>query len=132
MRARAFIKNKITESTVESLADNVARAMPPVYVMPELKNQDPYLQYRFGVAMAGSKGAKKRAEDNIKTFPANTAWGENQIVSGYMDPDVAQDIDYALKQLGMSGKKLISTDKSEEAVDVGKVSPIKAFKGYPR
>jgi hypothetical protein len=132
MRAREFIKKKITESTVESLADNVARAMPAVYVIPELKNQDPYLQYRFGVAMAGSKGAKQRETDGITRLAANTAWGENQIVSAYMDPDTAQDIDYALKQLGMSGKKLISTPKSEEAVDISKTSPVKAFKGYPK
>lgn len=132
MRAREFIKNKITESTVEPLADNVARALPAVYVIPELKNQDPYLQYRFGVAMAGSKGAKQRNADNITRLAANTAWGENQIVSAYMDPETASDIDYALAQLGMSGKKLISGEKSEEAVDVGKVSPVRAFKGYPR
>ena len=31
-----------------------------------------------------------------------------------------------------SGKKLISTKKSEEAIDVDKASPVKAFKGYKR
>ena len=125
MRAHEFI----SEGRTGSLASDVARALPATYVIPELPNQDPYLQYRFGVAMAAAKGARQRAADNIKPFDETSAWGENQIVSS-TDPDIASDIDYALKQLGLHGKKLISTPTSEEAIGVGKTSLLQAFKGF--
>jgi hypothetical protein len=54
------------------------------------------------------------------------------IVSSYMDPNVGEDIDYALAQIGLSGKRKISTTKSEEATDVTKKSPVNSFKGYPK
>ena len=58
-----------------------------------------------------------------------SVFGENEIVVSY-GHDVGEYIDDALKVMGMSGKKLISTPTSIETTDVGKVSPIKAFKGY--
>ena len=125
MRAHEFI----TEGRTGSLQPDVADALPATYAIPELKNQDPYLQYRFGVAIAGAKGAQKRAEDGVPPFVEQSAWGENEIVVSYgMDLDGI--IDDALRQMGMSGKKRLSTVKSEETSDVGKISPIKEFKGY--
>ena len=126
MRAYEFI----TEGRTGSLAPDVAEALPATYVIPELPNQDPYLQYRFGVAMAAAKGAKARATDGIPTFAKDSDWGENQIVIGYMDPHTGEYIDDALKQMGLSGKKMISTPTSEEVSDVDKISPVKAFKGF--
>lgn len=125
MRAREFIN----EGKTGSLQDDVAKALPATYAIPELKNQDPYLQYRFSVAIAGAKGAKKRKEDNVPNFDTESAWGENEIVVSF-DPDIEEWLNDALKQMGMKGKKLLSTMKSEETNDVGKQSPVKAFKGY--
>ena len=127
MRSKEFI----AEQTVERMQDDVVRALPTTYVIPELKNQDPYLQYRFGVAMAGAKGKKQREADGVPSYSKESVWGENQIVSS-IDPDIGDWIDEALRELGMKGKKLISTPKSEEAKDTGIVSPIKAFKGYKK
>jgi len=126
MRAHEFI----SEGRTGSLAPDVADALPATYVIPELPNQDPYLQYRFGVAMAAAKGASERASDGIPPFSKSSAWGENQIVIGYMDPKTGEYIDDALKQMGLHGKKMISTPTSEEATDVDLVSPVKAFKGF--
>ena len=128
MRAKEFI----TEQTIVPLSAEVARALPSTYTIPGLPNSDFYKQYRFGVAMAGAKGVKQREADNIQRYPKETEWGENMVVSSHMDPDLAQDIDYALKEVGVTGKRLISTLKSEEGTDVTKASPIKAFKGYPK
>lgn len=122
---------EIYEGRIGSIQPDVAAALPATYAIPELKNQDPYLQYRFGVAMAGAKGAKKRAEDGVKEYSRESPWGENEIVVSF-DPHIEQYIDDALKQLGLKGKKLISTRKSEEASDVDKVSPMRPFKGYKR
>lgn len=128
MRAHEFI----TEMTRIPLSKEVSRAVPGTFAIPELPNSDFYKQYRFGVAMAGAKGAKQRAADDVQPYSGETEWGENLIVSSYMDPTVGDDIDYALKQIGLSGKRQISTTKSEEAPGVTKKSPVNAFKGYPK
>ena len=129
MRAKEFI----TEQRV-ALSVDIARALPGTYTIPGLPNSDFYAQYRFGVAMAGARGQIERQQDSIPpyNFEKETPWGENMIVSSYMDKNIENDIDYAMKEVGVSGKRLISTEKSEEAVDVVKSSPVKAFKGYKR
>jgi hypothetical protein len=130
MRAKEFI----TEQRV-ALSVDIARALPGTYTIPGLPNSDFYKQYRFGVALAGARGQIQREQDSIPpyNFEKETPWGENMIVSAYMDGYVEQDIDYAMKETGVEGgKRLISSKKSEEAVDVVKGSPVKAFKGYKR
>lgn len=125
MRASEFI----TEGRTGSIQDDVAKALPATYAIPELKNQDPYLQYRFGVAIAGAKGAAKRAEDNVPAYSKESPWGENEIIVSY-GYDVGEYVNDALKSMGMSGKKRLSTPKSEEASDVETKSPVIGFKGF--
>lgn len=125
MRAHEFI----TEGKTGSLQDAVAKALPSTYAIPELKNQDPYLQYRFSVAIAGAKGAKKRQEDNVPEFNRESPWGENEIVVSF-DPKADEWLNDALNQMGIKGKKRLSSMKSEETSDVSKNSPVQAFKGY--
>lgn len=127
MRALEFI----TEAKTGSLQDDVARALPATYAIPELKNQDAYLQYRFGVAIAGAKGAKKRKEDGVPEFNKESSWGENQIVVSYANT-IDEYLDDALSMMGIKSKKLISTPRSEEATDVSKKSPVNSFAGYKR
>ena len=109
----------------------IRNSISTTYAIPELPNQDPYLQYRFGVAIAGAKGAKQRHLDNVPSPASKTAWGENAIVVSY-GHDAGEYIDDALKTMGLSGKKLISTATSQETADVTKKSPINGFKGYKR
>jgi hypothetical protein len=120
MRAKEFI----VEARIGSLQDDVARALPATYVIPALKNQDPYKQLRFGVAIAAAKSSKHR-QDEQTSFEPQSAWGENEIVISY-DPSAEEFIDDALKMVGLSpsDKKLISTLKSEEATDVVTKSPV--------
>jgi hypothetical protein len=125
MRAKEFIR----ESKTEKLLPDQAAALPATYVIPELPNQDPYLQYRFGVAIAGAKGAEQRRKDGVSSMTRTSAFGENEIIVSY-GHDAGPYIDDALKQMGMSGKKMISSPTSTETTDVGKVSPMKPFKGY--
>lgn len=127
MRAKEFIR----EGRTGTLQPDVAAALPATYALPELPNQDPYLQYRFGVAIAGAKGAKKRQEDNVTPYAKESAWGENQIVVSF-DPNIEEYIDDALKQMGLHGKRLISTINSEETSDVQNKSPMNSFKGYSK
>ena len=130
MRAKEFINEQRAALSVD-----VARALPGTYTIPGLPNSDFYKQYRFGVAMAGARGQIDREQDSIPpyNFEKETPWGENLIISAYMDGGVDKDIDFAMKEVGVEGGKvLISSMKSEEAVDVVKGSPLKAFKGYKR
>lgn len=132
MRAREFV----AESRVGSIQDDVARALPATYALTKLQNQDPYKQYRFGVAIAQAKGRRGReqaGEGSVHEFAPSSAWGENQIVVSF-DPNIEQWIDEALRDVGLSAsdKRLISTRNSEEARDVDHTSPVKPFAGYPR
>ena len=125
MRAKEFISEAKDGKLLPSQAD----ALPATYVIPELPNQDPYLQYRFGVAMAGAKGKKQREKDGVSSMSRESAFGENEIVVSY-GHDAGEYIDDALKTMGMRGKKMISTPTSIETPDVNKASPMNGFRGY--
>jgi hypothetical protein len=130
MRAREFV----AEGKTGTITTDVGRALPGAFKIPALKNQDPYLQYRFGVAIAGAKGAAQRARDDVPAFDGRESeFGENEIVVSY-DPHVVDYIHDALRAMGMppSDAVQIGTMKSEEATDVDTRSPVKGFKGYPR
>jgi hypothetical protein len=132
MRAREFIREDIDGRT-GSIAYDVGRALPGAWKIPKLQNQDPYLQYRFGVAIAGAKGAKQRAQDGVPPFDQDKTFGENMLIVSY-DPDTREYIDDALHSMGMpsSDAVQIGTMKSEEMPEVVTVSPVKPFKGYKR
>ena len=128
MRAREFVN----EGRTGSITQDVGLALPGAFKIPALKNQDPYLQYRFGVAIAGAKGAAQRAQDGVPKFDgAESVFGENEIVVSY-DPMAEVWIKDALAAMGMppSDAVRIGTQASEEAPDVTKKSPVKPFNGY--
>jgi hypothetical protein len=116
-----------------SLQQDVALALPGAWKIPALKNQDPYLQYRFGVAIAGAKGAKQRAQDGVPPFEQDNIFGENEFVVSY-DPETGEYIRDALQAMGMSPSDAVqvATMASEEMPDVDTRSPVAGFKGYPR
>jgi hypothetical protein len=127
MRAREFM----SEGRTGSITRDVGLALPGAFKITSLKNQDPYLQYRFGVAIAGAKGAEQRQQDNVAPFEKESVFGENEIIVSY-DPMAEVWIKDALTAMGMppSDAKRIGTQASEEAQDVDKQSPVKGFKGY--
>ena len=130
MRAREFV----VEGRTGSITQDVGRALPGAFKIPALKNQDPYLQYRFGVAIAGAKGAKQRAADGVPPFDGKeSVFGDNEIIVSY-DPHVVDYIHDALRAMGMppSDAVQIGSMASEEMPDVFKTSPVTGFKGYPK
>jgi hypothetical protein len=132
MRAREFI-TEVAMGRTGSLQQDIALALPGAWKIPALKNQDPYLQYRFGVAMAGAKGAAQRANDGVPPFELDTVFGENEFVVSY-DPHTGEYIRDALKAMGLppSDAIQVATMDSKEMPDVVKRSPVTGFKGYPR
>ena len=134
MRAREFI----TETALSKVHDGLevaSMALPNTYVIPELKNNDFYDLYRFGVAIAAVRG--ESGTDNVQNgfepkFKAESSWGEHQVVSSEFDKDIGKTIDQALKKVGKSGKKQVSTPGSDEMDDTLTQSPIRGFKGYKK
>ena len=129
MRAREFV----TENAARLPAEQ-ADPMRYTYVIPGLSASDPYNNYRFGVALARarSEAIKDEVNPNLPEWHDETAFGEHGIVAG-MTPGIAQLIDAALTMTKTpGGKKLVSTPDSTEPAFVDTVSPVKAFKGYPR
>lgn len=134
MRAREFI----TEQRLDQVHDGLevaSKALPNTYVIPELKNNDFYDLYRFGVAIAAVRGEQGRSDGVMDghepKFRATSAWGEQQVVSSF-DPNVGKVIDQALSKVGKRGKKLVSTPGSDEMDDTSIKSPINPFKGYKK
>ena len=123
MRAKEFITEQ------NNLPDRITKPLPATWVIPALQNQNAYLQYRFAVALAGARAVRN---GDIPKMDKESVWGENQLVSGYMNPDIEQDIDFALGEMGLGGKVLVTTEHSEETPDTGIASPLKSFKGYKR
>jgi len=116
MRAKEFIN----EARDGSIQDDVADALPSTFVIPSLQNQDPYKQYRFGVALAQASGSKHQEGPD---FAPRTAWGENAVVVAYDDESVEM-INQAAKKVGAGAVNLISTPRSEEAKDINKTSSV--------
>ena len=134
MRAKEFI-TETTLSKVHDGLDVVSVTLPNTYIIPELKNNDFYNLYRFGVAIAAVRGESRH--DNVKNgfepeFRAESSWGEHQVVSSEFETELGNTIDQALKKVGKSGKKIVSTTKSGEMDDTLSQSPIRGFKGYKR
>ena len=132
MRAREFITED--NGRTGSITYDVGRALPGAFKIPALKNQDPYLQYRFGVAIAGAKGAAQRKLDGVPPFDGKESeFGENEIVVSY-DPHTIDYIRDALRAMGLppSDAVQVATMASEEMPDVDTTSPVTGFKGYPR
>lgn len=134
MRAREFI----TEQKLDQVHDGLevaSKALPNTFVIPELKNNDFYDLYRFGVAIAAVRGEQGHSDGVMDgyepQFRAESLWGEQQVVSSF-DPDVGQVIDKALAKVGKRGKKSVSTPGSDEMDDTSTGSPLKPFKGYKR
>ena len=128
MRAREFI----TEERV--LPPEQADPMRQTFILPGLTSSDPYLTYRFGVAMARARS--DAVKDNLNPFilpwSEEEVFGEYAVVAG-INGTVDPIIDKALKMAGIGGgKKPIGTATSEEPPSVDTVSPVKGFKGYPR
>lgn len=131
MRLKEFLTEQQL-SDVHDALDVASLSLPNTFIITDLKNQDFYQLYRFGMAIAAVRG--ESGTDDVMNgfrpnFEAESKWGENQIVSSF-DPNVSQVIDKALKKVGKSGKKSVSTPSSDEMADTQKNSVLKPFKGY--
>lgn len=134
MRAREFLTEQELNDVHDGL-DVAFLSLPYTYMIPELNNSNFYDIYRFGVAIAAVRG-EGGSEDNVQDknrpkFRPESKLGKHPTV-GSLDPNVGKLIDKALAKVDRHGKIAVSSHDSEEMKDTSKVSPIKAFKGYPK
>jgi len=109
----------LTEQT-EPLSADQSHAMPAAFVLPDLKNQDAYLQYRFGLALASAR-AVEAGEVVVDT---ESAFGENMIIIA-RSKEEEETLRMALKLFGThNASKQVSTTQSEEGPDVVLTSPV--------
>jgi hypothetical protein len=128
MRAREFLREEAT------LPPEQADPMNHVFVLPGVQSSDPYQIYRLGVALARARSdaGTDGITDNLPTWSAKAAFGEDAVIAGFND-SVGAVIDQALKMSGLPVTKIqISTPNSLEPSSVNHTSPVTAFKGYPR
>jgi hypothetical protein len=132
MRAREFV----VEARYGSAADVGAshKKLPPSHnsaikgaiSMPDISQNkqggSPYMQWRFGVAMAGAP--------DFPTEPAG-AFAGDPLLATYSDADL-EIINAAAKFVGAGAVNKLTDNRSTEADHVQKTSPVKAFKGYKR
>jgi hypothetical protein len=124
MRAREFI----SEQAHGSLQPGVAEALPSTFIIPGLPNQNSYVQYRYGVALAGA-GAKEALEkEGSDTFHKESPWGDGMIIVAY-DKSEVDLMKKALALMNVGGATQISTAKSSESSTTGKISPVRSVKG---
>lgn len=100
----------------------IQRTLPGTWVLPNLPNQDPYLQYRMGLSLAS---ARAQAEKLIPPQADTSAWGEDMVV---VTPTAAEQetLDLALQQHPHNdGKQAITTRKSQEPRDTQTQSPVR-------
>lgn len=104
------------------MQQDVANAIPSLYTVPELQNQDAYKQYRMGLAMA----AARAVEAGEIEYKSDSDWGENMLIVAQTE-EGARTIELALKLIGIHSGKLLTTKTSTEPEDTQKSSPVAKF-----
>jgi hypothetical protein len=127
MRAKEFVAEAEVKlhGTFSKVDPQVSNAMPGVFVQRQLRNTDPYMQYRYGLALAGAR-AKQQHDVG---FEQESAWAENLAIVCFSDEDV-ETIKLADAMMGVTATRL-GGDSSVET-NVNAVSPVPHNSGRSR
>ena len=121
MRAKDFLPETKLHGTFGTVEKNVSDSLPGAFVQRELRNTDPYMQYRYGLALAG---ARAKAEHGTE-FEQESAWAENLAVITYTKED-EETIRLADSMMGVTASRIASQTSTE--TDVNAASPVPAKK----
>jgi len=128
MRAYEFISESISDipSDGHKFSSGQMDAIRNAVSTPELSMNNSsgsqYLQWRFGIAMAGAP--------DYPTPPVGPMAGD-PLLCAYSDVEL-EIINKASKAVGANHVKKLSDNRSSELSNTNKTSPIKPFKGYPK
>lgn len=116
MKSNEFTK-RIDES--DGMMKNATEALPATFALPELQNQDAYLQYRFGLALASAL-AYERGEVKL---PEEDPMGENMIIIARSKEEEEQ-LAMALRIFGKkNSSRMLANASSNEPKDTNTKSP---------
>jgi hypothetical protein len=125
MRAKEFLPEggpAKTHGKFTSLSNDVDAALPGVWVQRQLRNTDPYMQYRYGVAVAAARAENAGSVE----FNQESPWAENLTIVGFT-PEDEEVVKMADKLMGVKGTR-IANSKSEESASTEKHSPVAKIK----
>ena len=123
MRAKEFLpEGAKSHGKYISLNADVDAALPGVWVQRQLRNTDPYMQYRYGIALAASRAD---AAGHVE-FEQESPWAENLTIVGF-SPEDEEVVKLADKLMGVKGTR-IANNKSEESAGTDKVSTVANIK----
>lgn len=109
----------------EKVADRKADPLPGVFVQRQLRNTDPYMQYRYGMAVASAR-AIKNGELDRDSYDQETAFAENLTQVMYA-PEDEETIALASKLMGITPTR-ITDNASHEPSSTLAVSPVAQVK----
>lgn len=121
MRAHEFINENFKPKTHGASRPVVSRAdatMPGVFVQQQLRNTDPYMQYRMGMAVASARAHQAGEVE----FEQESAFGENLVQVMYA-PEDEETIIMASKLMGVNPTR-ITDNASREPTSTGTSSPV--------
>jgi hypothetical protein len=123
MRAKEFIISEGAKAhgTFSGIGASADLALPGVWVQRQLRNTDPYMQYRYGLAMAAARADQAGHVD----FEQESGWAENLTIVGYAAKD-EEVIKMADKLMGVTGTRVADT-ASRETPDLNTVSPVSTW-----
>ena len=122
MRAKEFINEAKSKGRAEPVSARKSDPLPGVFVQKELRNTDPYMQYRYAMAVAAARAHKEHGID----YDQESAWAEN-LTQVMFTPEDEETIMMASKLLGVTPTR-IADNKSHESKSTGTQSPVAAVK----
>ena len=122
MRAYEFINEAKTHGHAEHMSDRKSGPLPGVFAQKDLRNTDPYMQYRYGMAVAAARAHRDHGVD----FDQETDWAENLTQVMYA-PEDEETIQLASKLMGVKPTKITDSESREpKSTDTG--SPVAKLK----
>ena len=117
MRAKEFLPETKLHGTFGKVDAQVSNSLPGAFVQRDLRNTDPYMQYRYGMALAGARANK----DHDVEFEQESAWAENLALVTFSTED-EETIRLADKMMGVKASRIASNKSTE--TNVNAVSPV--------
>lgn len=121
MRAKEFIVERFggkIHGKPKSVSDSSSDPLPGVFVQQQLRNTDPYMQYRYGMAVAAARAVKH----GYVNFDQESAWAENLTQVMYA-PEDEETIKLASDLMGVSPTR-ITDNSSHEPSKTNILSPV--------
>jgi hypothetical protein len=127
MRAKEFIFevnswNTKVHGKPGKIHKDLTHTLPTTYVHRQLRNTDPYMQMRYGVALAAALAHNAGEVD----FDQETAWAEN-VTQVLYAPEEAEAVKLASKMMGVTPTQ-ISSNRSQEPQHISTTSPVANIK----